>query len=94
MTASPTVSYFAISLFSSRTFWLNLITFIVAALSASDVQAIVPARFLPLAAALVAMANIYLRTLTVRPAAWITPGTTIAVAVPKIGPPDPPLVTD
>ena len=89
-----TVTYWAESLFSSKTFWLNTVTFGIAVLSATDVLVIIPVRFLPTVTALVAMGNIYLRTVTVRPVAFIAPGTAVPVSVPKIDPPKPPMVTD
>jgi hypothetical protein len=90
----PTVTYWAISIFSSRIFWLNAAALIVGLLSATDILAVIPARFLPLAQALVAGLNIALRLGTVRPAALIAPGTTAPVLVPMIDPPAPALVTD
>jgi hypothetical protein len=94
MAAPATVEYFGISIFSSRTFWLNLVALVVAILSATDVAAIIPARFLPLASAIIAAGNICLRLVTVRPAVLIAPGTTAAVLVPKLDPPAPPAITD
>jgi hypothetical protein len=88
------VTYFAISILSSRTFWWNLANGVVALLSLAEVVAVIPPRFLSLQLAVVAMVNLYLRTVTVRPVALIAPGTTAPVRVPKIGPPDPPTVTD
>jgi hypothetical protein len=90
----PTVTYWAISILSSRTFWLNAAALVVTLLSATDVIAIVPLRLLPLAAALVSALNIALRFATVRPVALILPGTTKPVAVAKIDPPPPASVTD
>ena len=90
----PTVTYYAISLFSSRTFWWNVGNGLLALLSLSEVNVLIPARYVPLQLAIVAMVNLYLRTVTVRPVAFIAPGDTQPVAVPKVGPPDPPLVTD
>jgi len=90
----PTVTYYAISLFSSRTFWWNFANAIVALLSLSEVTTLIPPRFLSLQLAVVASVNLYLRTVTVRPVALIAPGQTVPVAVPKVGPPDPPLVGD
>jgi hypothetical protein len=94
MATPATVEYFGISIFSSRIFWLNLVALVVAVLSATDVAAIIPARFLPLASAVIAAGNIGLRLVTVRPAVLIAPGTTAPVSVPKLTPPAPPLVTD
>lgn len=89
-----TRTYYAVSLFSSRTFWVNTAALVVGILSATEVLTIIPAKFLPLSTALVAALNIYLRTITVRPVALIAPGATKPIEVPKVGPPDPPVVTD
>jgi hypothetical protein len=90
----PTVTYWAISVLSSRTNWFNAASLFVAVLSLTDVLVLIPARFLPLQAACVAIVNLWLRTITVRPVALIAPGTTKAVDVAKLSPPDPPVVTD
>lgn len=90
----PTVTYFAISLFQSRTFWWNAANGIVALLSLTEVTSIIPPRFLSLQLAIVAGVNLWLRTVTVRPVAIIAPGTVQPVLVPKVGPPSPPLVGD
>lgn len=89
-----TVTYWAISVFNSRTFWLNTAAALVAILSAAEVVTIIPLRFMPLVAAIVAVANLYLRAVTVRPVAFIAPGETKAVVVAKLTPPAPPVVTD
>lgn len=89
-----TVQYWGVSLFSSTTFWFNVITGIVSVLSLTEVVTIFPPRFAPIAAAIVATGNVYLRTQTVRPVALIRPGKVKVVKVRKIGPPPPPLVTD
>jgi hypothetical protein len=91
---TPQVTYWAISLFSSRTFWVNAAALVVAVLSATEVVPIIPLRVLPLSTALVAALNIWLRTITVRPAAIIAPGTTQPVRVTRIDPPTPPVITD
>jgi hypothetical protein len=90
----PTVTYWAISILSSRTFWLNAAAFVVAVLSATDVLPIIPARFLPTSTAIVAALNIALRFATVRPVAFILPGNVLPVTVAKIDPPPPAIVTD
>ena len=88
--------YRAISLFSSRTFWFNLANGIASLLSLTEVVTLIPPRFLSLQLAVVAVVNLYLRTVTVRPVALIAMGMTTPVAVRKIGPPDapPPALTD
>lgn len=91
---TETRTYYAVSLFSSRTFWFNALSFVVMALAATDVLVIIPAKALPFVTALVTMINIWLRTETVRPVALIAPGATKAVQVPALSPPDPPVVTD
>lgn len=93
-TPPRTVTYFAISLFSSRTFWVNAAALLVAASSLTEVTTLVPPRFVPLLGAAVAMANIYLRMQTQRPAVLIKPGETQPVQVVRIGPPPPSTVTD
>lgn len=91
-----TVTTFAVSLFTSRTFWFNALSGLVGILSASDTVTLIPPRYLPLSTALVAGANIYLRTITTRPVAMIAPGTVQATQLTKIGPPapTPPAMTD
>jgi hypothetical protein len=90
----PTVTYWATSLFSSRTFWFNAAAMIVAVLSATEVIKIIPPRFGPFFDALVAVINIALRVATVRPVAFIAPGNTLPIVVAKIDPPAPPVLTD
>jgi hypothetical protein len=84
----------AISVLASRTMWWNAANFLIAALSLSDVTALIPVRLLPLQVAIVALVNLWLRTTTTRPVAFIAPGTTKVIAVPKIDPPAPPVVGD
>jgi hypothetical protein len=81
---TDTRTYYAISLLSSRTFWFNAATLVLAALQLTEVVTLIPPRFLPLQLAIVAVGNVWLRTLTVRPAAFIAPGTTTPVAVVKM----------
>lgn len=88
------VNYFAVSILSSRTFWVNAVALVVAVLSATEVAVIVPPRWLSLYGAFLAAGNVVLRTYTVRPVAMILPGETVPVEVKRIGPPDPPKVTD
>jgi hypothetical protein len=92
--APPVVTYYAVSVFSSRTFWVNLAAGLVAILSATEIVTIIPLRLLPASTALIAALNIGLRMITVRPVALIVPGTTKPIQVAKVGPPPPPVVTD
>lgn len=92
--APPRVTYWAISILSSRTFWLNAVALAVAVLSVDELVVLIPPRWMPAYGALVAVLNIVLRTQTVRPAALIPPGDTKAIRVPKIDPPAPPTITD
>jgi hypothetical protein len=95
MSETPqTVTYWAVSVFSSRTMWFNAANLLLAALSLTEVATLIPARFLPLQLAAVAVINMWLRQATVRPVALIAPGETAPVLVRKVGPPDPPAVTD
>lgn len=85
----PSVTYWAISVLSSRTVWVNTAALLVSLLSATDVLEIIPPRHLPLVTAIVAALNIYLRTVTVRPVAWIAAGETTPVIVEKLVTPPP-----
>lgn len=92
--AEKQVKYWAISIFSSRTFWFNAANFIVAVLSLTEVLAIIPPDWMSTQAAVVAMINVWLRMVTKRPAAVISPGTTKEIALPKLDPPATKAVTD
>ena len=92
--APRTVTYFAISLFSSRTFWWNAANAVVALLSLTEITVLIPPRFLSVQVAVVAAVNLYLRTVTVRPVALIAPGAVAPITVARLGPPTPPIVTD
>jgi hypothetical protein len=86
----PTVTYYAISILNSRTFRVNavlLLVTLVPLLVDPEFVALVPARYVVLYAALVKIANIVLRFVTVRPVALIPPGDTVPIEVPKIDPP-------
>jgi hypothetical protein len=85
----PSVTYWAISVLNSRTVWVNTATLIVAVLSATDVLTLIPVQHLPLVTALLAALNVYLRTQTVRPVAFIPIGTTVPVTVAKLVTPPP-----
>ena len=83
---TETRTYYAVSLFSSRTFWVNAAAGLVALLSATEVITIIPLRWLPTSTALIAALNIALRMMTVRPALLIAPGTTKPVEVSALPP--------
>jgi len=80
----PSVTYWAISVLSSRTLWVNMAWLVVNVLSLTDVLTIIAPRYLPLVTALVAVLNLYLRTVTVRPVAFIPAGTTQPVIVERL----------
>ncbi|HEV8216972.1 MAG TPA: hypothetical protein VGP95_14090 [Gemmatimonadaceae bacterium] len=86
-TPAPTVTYYAISLFSSRTFWLSTASFLVMVLSATDVITLFPLKALPFISAAVSVLTVWLRFVTVRPVALIAPGTTLPIQVAKLDPP-------
>jgi hypothetical protein len=98
MSETPTVvTYWAISLWNSRTFRTNAVLILVdaaALLALPEVIARVPPQYLILYGLAVKALNIYLRSITQRPAVLIAPGTTVAVDVPKLSPPAPPATTD
>jgi hypothetical protein len=63
----------------------NIINFIALALMMPEVRDIIPAHFIPLVAAIVALANLALRTLLVtHPVAMIAPGQVVPVEVKKL----------
>ena len=89
-----TVSYTGVSIFSTKTFWLNTLAFVVAILSLTEVVQIIPPQFMGIYGAALAMANVGLRMLTVRPAVVMMPGETRPVEVQRLGPPPPPTLTN
>lgn len=91
---SQTVTYFAVSILSSRTAQFATLTFLVGILSLPEVLALVPLKYMPLLLAAVGIINLGLRKLTVRPVAFIAPGDVQRTTVAKVGPPDPPASTD
>jgi uncharacterized membrane protein len=84
---ADTITAYARSVFNSRTMWFNVANFIVAALSMTEVLTIIPAKYLPMQMAIVALVNLWLRLNTVRPVALIAPGTTLPVQLPRLDPP-------
>lgn len=74
-------TYYAKSIFSSSTFWVNLGMFIVAVLELSEVTALIPNDWNGAMAAVAAVVNMALRFHSVRPVALIAPGETMAVTV-------------
>jgi len=83
----PTVTYWAISVAHSRTVWVAVGTVLVGLLALPEVVAIIPLRFLPIITAVIGAVNFALRLATVRPVAFIAPGSTQAVEVARIDPP-------
>lgn len=90
-----TVTYWAISVLTSRMMWLGLLTTISGILSLPEVMALIPLRYLPAVLSGIGFVIMVLRKQTIRPVAFIAPGDVMPVRVPKISPPaQPPLVTD
>lgn len=89
-----TVTYWAVSILTSRTAQFATLTTLAGILSLPEVLALIPLRYMPLILAAVGIINLLLRKLTVRPVAFIAPGDTQEVKVQKIGPPPPDNVTD
>lgn len=95
MTEHPqTVTYWAVSILSSRTAQFATLTFLIGVLSLPEVLALVPLRYMPLLLAASGIIHLGLRKLTVRPVAFIAPGEVQRTVVPKVGPPEPPVSTD
>ena len=92
--SSGNVNAWAISILTSRTFQLNAVAVVVAVLSLSEFVQLIPARLMPLYSLLMGIINIFLRTQTTRPVAFIKPGATKVVEIPKIDPPAPGMATD
>ena len=88
-----TVTYWAISILSSRTAQFAFLTFLLGVLSLPEVVSLIPLRYLPVAMAVIGVINLALRYATVRPAMFIAPGTSAPVAVAKIDPPKPRVVS-
>ena len=80
-------TYWAMSVFNSRTMWLNAIAVLVAILSMTEVITLIPPKYLPTATMITAVLNMILRTQTQRPIAFTSPGSATPVQVDKIDPP-------
>lgn len=64
---------------------LNIVNFVALALTLPEISKIVPAQYAPLLAAVVALANLSLRTIFVtHPVAVIAPGQVVPVEVKKL----------
>jgi len=83
------VNYWAVSVLTSRTMWVNFFTFVAAASTLTEFTNVIPAAWQPKLFALVALGNLWLRMVTVRPVAFIPFSETKAVLVPRVGPPAP-----
>jgi hypothetical protein len=83
------VTYFAVSFLASRTVWVNFFAFLAAASTLTEFTNVIPVPWQKPFFALVALGNLWLRFNTVRPIAFIAPGETQAVLVPRVGPPAP-----
>lgn len=92
--AEKTVSYYAISILNSKTFWFNAASFIAALSQTVEFTRVIPASVVPFWLAITAMINVWLRTQSVRPVAMIRSGDTQEIRVPKLSPPAPPAMTD
>ena len=83
----------AVSVLTSRMMWVNFASFVVEALALSEIKTLIPPKYAHAQALIVAVVNMWLRTQTVRPIAFISPGSVSVVPIPKIDPPAP-KVTD
>lgn len=88
------VTYWAVSVLTSRTVQFAALTVIVGILALPEVVDIIPLRWMPFITAIVGIGNFLLRLITVRPVAFIAPGSSIPVEVSRVGPPAPPIITD
>lgn len=74
-------TYFAKSALLSKTIWINIASFIVAAGELTEVINIIPPTWEGAGAAVLALINLALRMFTVRPVAMIGPNDVKAVSV-------------
>jgi hypothetical protein len=84
MAEDKIVHYRAKSMVISRTMIVNAIAFIVALLAEPTYVAVLPPVLLPVIAIVLPPLNLYLRTIAVRPVAFIKPGDTKPVPVEKL----------
>lgn len=98
-----TVTYWAISILNSKTFWFGVGTSVVGLLSDPDIRVVLPQMFaalgiplayLPRVVTVIGIVIVILRKLTKRPVVLSAPFTTQPVDVPKIGPPPPATLSD
>jgi len=90
---AETRTYYAVSLFSSRTFWIAVLTVAAGLVAEPEIVALIPVGALPRILIGVGLVNMVLRRLTTRPVVVSVPGTVTPVQVPKLDPPAP-VVTD
>jgi len=91
---TETRTYYAVSILSSRTFWVAVLTVGAGLVAEPEVAALIPIAWLPRILIGVGLVNMVLRKLTVRPVVLDSlPGTLTPVLVPKLDPPAP-VVTD
>ena len=77
-------TYYAKSMFSSTTIWVNVATFVIAVTELTEVVDLVPQAWHGEMLALAAVINVALRIFTVRPVAAIAPGNVEPVRVKSI----------
>lgn len=94
----PVVQYWAISILNSKTFWVGVGTTLLGLLSDPELRALaaplVPLSSLPRVMTVLGIVMVILRKLTKRPVVMAAHGTTHPVLVPRLGPPDPPVLGD
>jgi hypothetical protein len=77
-------TYFAKSIFNSRTLWVNLAMFLVAILETNEVIQIIPEWAMNYFVAFATVVNVALRIFSVRPVAFVAPGETKPVEVKSL----------
>lgn len=95
MSHQQTVTYWAISILNSKTFWVAVITSLVGLAAEPEIVALIPLSYLPRVLIAVGLANMVLRKLTKRPVVLLAaPFATVPVEVKRIGPPTPAVLED